>query len=170
MEQEKKRCHFIISTKFTESLEKTHPDNAKLILETMKELEFYENNPDKLPKGTRSAELKFGKMLNKVNNTIYSLEPSHKLRALAHVTQKDGVKVYVWLWGGRHEVYNDEISAHKLNTKEKNANIKYGSEVQKEIEGMVTNLSKEKVSANIQTTRENVKGKHKHGNNKSKKL
>lgn len=169
MEQEKKRCHFIESSSFTESLEKTHPENAKMIREKMKELEFYENNPDKLPDGIKSPELKCGKMLTNVNKTIYSLEPNLKIRALAHVTQKDGVKVYVWLWGGRHEAYNDEISASKLNKRENNSNIKHGTEIKENIQDMATNLSKEKVSANIQSVRENIKGNVKHGKHKYNK-
>lgn len=163
MEQEKKKCHSIMSSEFEKSLRKAGHDIAKKILKEIEKLEFDENNPNKLPDGVKSAELAHGKMLTEVNRNIYSLEPSLKVRALAHVTQKEGVKVYVWLWGGTHEEYNHKIKAHSLNNDESSSKKKYGEEIKEQITEMTTNLSKDKVSANIQSMRENIKGKPKYG-------
>lgn len=163
MEQEKKKCHSIMSSEFEKALKKAGHDIAKKILKEIEKLEFDENNPDKLPDGVKSAELAHGKMLTEVNRTIYSLEPSFKIRALAHVTQRNGVKVYVWLWGGTHEEYNHKIKAHALHNDENSSKKKYGEEIKEQINEMSTNLSKDKVSANISSIRESIKGKTKNG-------
>lgn len=158
MEQEKKKCHSIRTKEFEKSLKKAGPQITRLVLKQIDQLEFYENNPDKLPDGIKSPELTSGKMLHKLNRNIFSLEPAHTVRALAHVTQKDGVKVYVWLWGGTHEEYNNKLKIEALNNDEASSKKKHGEEIESKITEMSTNLSKSKVSDNIHSMRENQKG------------
>ena len=99
MESSLKKCHFIKTKEFEKDLKKAGSQMAKLILKQMDQLDYYENNPDKLPNGIKSPEMTSGKMLPKLNRNVYSLEPAHTVRALAHIVQKDGMKVYIWGWG-----------------------------------------------------------------------
>lgn len=160
MEKENKKCHSIRTKEFEKSLKKAGPQITRLVLKQIDQLEYYENNPDKLPDGIKSPELTSGKMLHKLNRNIYSLEPAHTIRALAHVTQKDGVKVYVWLWGGTHEEYNNKLKIESLNNEEASSKKKHGEEIENQITEMAANLSKSKVSDNIQSIRDCKKGSH----------
>lgn len=158
MELDKKKCHSIRTKEFEKSLKKAGPQITRLVLKQIDQLEYYENNPEKLPDGIKSPEMSSGKMLNKLNRSIYSLEPAHTVRALAHVTQREGVKVYVWLWGGTHEEYNNKLKIEALNHDESASNKKHGQEIENNLCEMSANLSKPKISANIQEIRENNKG------------
>ena len=173
MSQEKKKCHSILTEDFTKALKKTDSAVAKSIMKQIELLEFYENNPDLVPTSSNGQKvvphLQCGKMLTSQNRNIYSLEPKLKIRALAHVTQRDGVKVYVWLWGGSHEEYNKLISSANLNKEERHSNMQNGQEINKQINDMSSNLSKDKVSANIQSIRDNSYSKGNKNNDKYKK-
>lgn len=158
MESNQKKCHSILTREFEKSLKKAGPKIESSIREQIEKLENYENNPQDLPKGIKSPELMYGKMLSSVNRTIYSLEPSFKIRALAHVTKREGVKVYVWLWGGTHEEYNNKIKASALHTEEHNSNKKHGQEIENKINDMSVTISKSQITENIKLMRENMKG------------
>ena len=172
MEKDNKKCRSIFTDDFMKSLKKTDASTAKLIMTEIDKLMEYENNPALVPKGPKGEDkiphLMGGKMLTSQNSTIYSLEPRLKIRGLAHVTQREGVKVYVWLWGGPHEAYNDLISTAKLDNQEKKSNKEHGEEINKQIKEM-SNLSKDKVSANIQSLRENHYSKGNKNNDKFRK-
>lgn len=158
METANKKCHSIRTKEFEKALKKAGPQITRLVLKQIDQLEFYENNPEQLPDGIKSPEMTSGKMLNKLNRSIYSLEPNHTIRALAHVTQREGVKVYVWLWGGTHEEYNSKLKIEALNKEENASNKKHGQDIENSLSEMSSNLSKNKVSVNIRELREKNKG------------
>lgn len=155
MEESPKKCHSIRTKEFEKALKKSGAQIARVILKQIEQLEYYENNPEKLPDGIKSPEMTSGKMLAKLNRNIYSLEPAHSVRALAHVVQRDGVKVYVWLWGGTHEEYNNKLKIEALNKEEASSNQRHGDEIDTKLSEMSEKLSKSKVFANIQSIREN---------------
>lgn len=163
-----KKCHSIYTKEFLDALKKSDSNVSKSIMKSIAKLEGYENDRSTLPDGITVPELACGKMLSEVNRTIYSLEPKYKIRAFAHVTQQDGVKVYVWLWGGTHEAYSKIIHKAALDKDEKNSNQKYGEEIKSKITEMSSHLSKPKVSANMHEIREHNKGNKHNGKRKGK--
>jgi site-specific recombinase XerD len=143
------KCISIRTPDFEKSLKKSGSQMAKKINESIIALESLENNPEKMPDGVKSPHLVYGKMLTQLNRNIYSLEASEKVRAFAVVVQKEGKKVYLWMWGGSHEDYNKMLKIEKLNSQERSVKSMFSEEIEKQFISMTADDTLKKRSESM---------------------